>query len=160
MALDKLIDHLISLSNSDRDSRRATPLGSLKIERTAGALRTPTQRCLEYHRGREEFYTGELEKAEKDLRENGISLDAIDQLTGMVYQGHIASGAINSNQVNFQPRVDQKLLDRVKRAKDKMLEHRNKAVEYEKWLRVFRCAPADYRIELTTNEVTYFRLEE
>ena len=58
----------------------------------------------------------------------------------------------------FQPRVDQKLMDAVKNAKAKMLEHRDKAWQYEKYARAFALSP-DTRMRLSVEEVYYFGLE-
>ena len=77
--------------------------------------------------------------------------------------GAIASGALgnagfgNVQQQQFQPRIDQKLLDEVKNSKGKMLEHRGKAEQYEKYARAFKIDP-ERLIKLTIEDIYYFRI--
>lgn len=94
--------------------------------------------------------------------------------SGNINIGHLASGAITlsssfgnysnapitpSNMPKFQPKVDQDMLNRVERAKTKMLDHRGKAERYEKLARAFAVNP-DFTVKLSVDDVTYFGLED
>lgn len=76
------------------------------------------------------------------------------------YGNSICSGAIQGgvNQTSFQPRIDQILLDKVKVAKNKMLDHRAKAEQYEKYARAFFLADAGIKLKLSVEDITYFKL--
>lgn len=138
-----------------------------RVEKKAGELVEASRKQGIHHRERELFYTEELEKAEKDLRENGVSMELYDPTKGTFLQavsnsGSLCSGSIgnygNGNTQAFQPRVDQVKLDKVKTMKEKMLEHRGKAEQYEKYARAYALAP-DTKILLGIEDVHYFRLE-
>ena len=164
-------------------TRPVTPNGWWAVVE-AGTLVEPARKKGTHHRSREEHYTAKLEEAEKELREKGVSVDVFDSNTGSylsVPYGHIASGAIgsgqigsigsfcsgampsltgslNPNQHTFQPRLDQRLLDVVKNMKNKMLDHRSKADQYEKYVRAYALDPTR-KVRLTVEDVHYFGLE-
>jgi len=169
--LSRLVNAVITAASSEGLRERPVPLGMFRVERRARDLLGPARKCAEYHRGRAEHYTKELEAAEKDLREKGVSVEVFDPSTGTAMSvqnamGNIASGLISAplygsapgQAPRFQPHIDQGLLQKVERAKTKMLDHRAKAEQYEKHARAFTCAP-DVAVALTAEEVTYFRLE-
>jgi hypothetical protein len=64
-----------------------------------------------------------------------------------------------SNLPKFQPKVDQDMLNRVERAKNKMLEHRGKAERYEQLACAFAVNP-DFTVKLSVEDITYFGLGE
>lgn len=133
------------------------------------------------HRERERYYTKKLAESEKELMEKGISMEVYDASTGTYVtqnysnspQGReafasIASGAIsltgmtgvgNAQSQQFQPRVDQKMLDRVKNNKNKMLEHRAKAEQFEKYAKAFTVNP-DFTLRLSMDDVAHFGLAD
>lgn len=132
-----------------------------KVERQAGSLVQSAKDCAKHHRERETYYVKALEEAEKDLRENGVSMEVYDASAKAylnVTSASICSGGIGSHQQQFQPRIDQARMDKVTNAKNKMLEHRNAASQYEKYAAAFALAP-DTVIVLTIEEVHYFRLK-
>lgn len=165
MSIDRLVSHLIDLSNREASSK-ATYLSGFTILRKAGSLIEPARKVAEHHRDRERHYTQTLEIAEKKLRDEGITVEMIDQKTGYAYQGSICSGNIAmpggmgaQNLPKFQPKVDQDLMGKVETAKVKMLEHREKAERFEKYARAFACAPHT-EVTLNVEEVHQFRLEQ
>lgn len=130
-------------------------------EKRAGDLVEPSKKRALRHRESEKEYTTKLEEAEKELKEKGISVEVYDSVS-QTYQsyGNIVSGAFTNvppSQQNFQPRVDQKLMDAVKNAKSKMLEHREWAKTYEKYARAFALNP-DFMVKLSVEDIHYFRL--
>lgn len=158
--LDKLVQELINGARRDQDRDKPVPLVAFRVERLARDLIEPSWAKANHHRDREKYYTGELETAEKDLREKGISVEAYDQIGQLSQQNYenVFSGNITGPQVTFAPKIDQTMLDKVKRAKEKMLEHRGDAKGYERYARAFACAP-NAKLELTVSEVDYFGLE-
>ncbi len=173
--LDQLVSHLIETARKEEANRNkkegVMTLQSFKFEKLAKELVVPARKCAEHHRSRERHYTQELEKAEAILREKGISMEVVDPRTGfsVASVGSVCSGAVSlgyeaSNNPNyapkFQPRVDQGLLGDVERAKTKMLDHGKKAEQYEKYARAFICCPPEAKIELSIEDVHFFRLEQ
>lgn len=170
MMLEKLIDGmLVATRDAERRSREDEEKnknlfspGQLVLERDARSLAVPAKKCAMHHRERETYYTKSLENAEKELREKGVSMEVYDQSLGAYLNAaqHVASGNITSNQTmtSFQPRIDQALLDKVKVAKQKMLEHREEAKRYEEYARAFWLADEGIKVKLTVHDVTYFRL--
>jgi hypothetical protein len=125
----------------------------------AGILVEPSRKKAERHRERERDWIKKLEDAEKELREKGVSVEVYDQNAGTYLNTAIlASGAIGAQTQMFQPRVDQKLLDNVKHAKAKMLEHRSKAEQYEKYARAF-ALDKERKVRLSVEDIHYFGLE-
>jgi hypothetical protein len=159
MSLDKIINHIIETCQKEERRTKAMRLSEFKFERSARDLIEPSKRCAEYHRSREEHYTKELENAERNLKENGISVEVYDSRSNTYYgcTGSIVSGAMAGTSM-LQPRVDQKCMDAVKNAKEKMIEHRDLATKYEKYIRAFTCAP-ESKIELGVEDVNFFRLK-
>lgn len=159
MSLDKLVNQLIEAARNEERAAKAQPLYQFRIIRKAGDLIKPCQQRAAHHRDREKFYTGELEKAEKKLRDEGVSVDVTDMATGISYghTGTVVSGAMVGTS-QLQAKIDQTLLDAVKRAKSSMIDHREKAEKYEKFARAFGCCPG-LEVELTVDEVHFFRLE-
>lgn len=171
MSLDKLINYVIEVARKEERRDKAMPLSDFKFERQAKQLIAPVKSCGIHHREREKFYTEQLEKAEKKLREEGVSVEIVDPKTGVSFgqMGSLVSGSISvsqfenyTNTINlpkFQPKINQDLLQSVEKAKTKMLEHRSKAERYEKLARAFACCPTDAKVELTVEDVSFFRLE-
>jgi hypothetical protein len=126
----------------------------------AESLVGPSKKKAIHHREREKVWIEKLQEAEKDLREKGVSIEVFDQQsqTFSNFSGSLVSGAIGSTAQNFQPRVDQKYMDAVKNAKEKMLFHRNKAVDYERYAIAFPLDPLR-EIKLTICDIDYFGLE-
>lgn len=140
----------------------ARPVNQYWAEVDAQELIGPCKKKATTHREREKFWTTKLEEAEKELREKGVSVEVFDQNTQtyMNPMNSLLSGAITGAAFqSFQPRVDQKLLDNVKNCKNKMLEHREKVVGYEKLIRAFSFNPG-YRVKLSIDDVTYYGLGE
>lgn len=171
---DKLLEFVVNAVRSEEqrkheklkeveDKTKAIYPASFTVEVAAGALIEPSRKNGKFHREREKYYSDELEKSETELREKGITIDVFDQQSqSYMNYGVIVSGALpssNANQQVFQPRVDQKLMDNVKHAKSKMLEHRGKAEQFEKYVRAFQL-DRNRLIKLTIEEVHYFRLGE
>ncbi len=137
------------------------PYNFFWAECDSGELIEPCRKKATHHREREAYWTGSLEIAEIELREKGVSVEVYDQQsqTYMNMNTHVSSGGLTGNITqNFQPRVDPKMLDNVKNCKNKMLEHREKAIQYEKLARAFSFNPA-FRVRLTIDDIHYFGLE-
>lgn len=166
-----ILDYIISLVKREQDrqyldsqeallgTRPVVPSGFFVVVR-AGALIEPAKKKVEQHRAREQHYTERLAEAEKELREKGVSVELFDLNTGTYreFSGSVCSGNISVPTQNFQPRIDQKLMDNVKNAKNKMMEHRDKAMGYEKYARAFSQAK-EREIRLTVEDIHYFGLE-
>jgi hypothetical protein len=162
-SLDDIVRFMIDSAREAEERRQDRPitLHDFRVERKARQLVAPARARAEHHRGREKFYTAQLEESEKLLREKGISMEVFDPLQGFSMAGvSLTSGGISSPGQQFQPKIDQTMLDAVKRAKTKMLEHRDKAEKFEKYVRAFSCARLDVKIELTVEEVHMFLLED
>ncbi len=157
---DKLVEFLIRQNQKLETANDPVVLSGFRVTKKAKESIEPSRIRAEKHREREAEYTKKLEEAEKDLRENGVSVEVFDPQAGYTIpaQGCIASGAISSMQSQFQPRVNNEKMEKVKAFKNKMLEHRQEAEKFEKWGRAFRCNP-DETIVLTVEEVHWFRLE-
>lgn len=143
------------------DVTKPVYLCNVKIRRKAIDLVDPCRKCAEYHRTREKHYVTKLEEAEKELKEKGITLEAVVDQTGNISYNAISSGAmglISSQQGNLTARIDPKLLDAVKQAKNKVLEHQKNATQFEKYLRTFKLAPDTLTLELSVEDIAYFRL--
>ena len=155
--LDKLVNRLLEMSAVERNGDKVQTLHEFKVERLARTLIAPAKKKATHHRDREKHYTKELEKAEKVLRQKGISLEVFDWSTGTmkINSSSVASGRIDSPSATFQPTVDQRMLDTVKNAKNKMLEHRGKAEWFGKLACAFACSP-DSKISLTVEDVHSF----
>lgn len=124
----------------------------------------PCERKARHHRQREQYWCKQLEEAEKELKEKGIQLDVYDSRSstyvgsvGSVCSGALLSGSIGSPTQSFQPRVDQKLLDNVKNCKNKLIEHRDKAMEYERLATGYSYNPM-FTFRLTVKEIEYYGL--
>jgi hypothetical protein len=137
---------------------RPQALCNFKFERQAKSLIEPARKCGAYHRSRESYYVKELEKAERELRDKGVSVEVWNPEMGahMTYAS-LTSGSMGGSQ-KFEAKIDQKLLDAVTVAKTKMIEHRKKAESYEKYARAFNCAP-EVKVELTVEDCDLFKLE-
>lgn len=173
----ELLDFVVNAVRSEEktkqekldERRREQESQDLTIPRTLGAfwaicktgdLIEPCRRNATHHREREKYHAGKLEEAEKELREKGISLDVYDSNTGtyMNSPNVVCSGAITGvASQQFQPRVDQKLLDNVKNSKAKMLEHREAATQFEQYVSAFSINP-DFTLRLSVRDISYFRL--
>lgn len=164
---DKIFDFVINLvreeerrKTEDKDSKRAINPALFYVERQAGSLVLPCEEKAKHHREREKVYTEKLEEAEKELREKGVTVEAFDPSTGsyLNFSNALASGNVTGVQQNFQPRVDQRMADEVRNAKTKMLEHRGKAWQYEKYAAAFSL-DGEKLIRLTVEDVFYFGLK-
>lgn len=167
---DKIFEFLVNsirqqevekLRQADNPRNAITPQ-LFKVDKQARELIKPCERCALHHRTRETHYIRKLEEAETKLRAEGVSVDVFDSTTGtyMNPANAICSGNVTGALTQqFQPRIDQRMLDDVKNAKAKMLEHRGKAEQYEQYLRAFRQAPQQW-LRLNINDITFFRLEE
>ena len=165
---DKIFDFIVNSIRADERRRwegesRKLPytVNDFSVDRKAGELVEPAKKCGVHHREREKHYTTKLEEAEKELREKGISIEVYDQNTQtyMNPMNSMCSGAITGGvSQQFQPRIDQKLLDNVKNAKNKMLEHREKAEKFERLARAFALAPEQV-LRLSVGEIDMFKLE-
>jgi len=121
------------------------------------------EKNAKHHREREEHYGKKLEEAEKELREKGITLESVVDTAGNISYNVISSGSFgagvqSTSDGQLQARIDPKLLNEVKRMKNKTIEHKDKAVKFEKYLRAFKAASTTMVIELSVDEVTEFRL--
>jgi hypothetical protein len=161
MSVERLVNLMTEFLVSEERKNKPCGLGNFTFERTARQLVGPATERAVHHRKREDHYTVELEKAERELREKGVTVEVYDQGTGtsLSYSNSICSGNVTGMQQNFQPKIDQRLLDLVKNAKNKMLEHRSNAERYEKFSRAFACAP-DTKVTLTVEDAHFFRLEK
>ena len=161
--LDRFVYELIDAAQRDLNKIKPLRVGAFCFTRKARDLVVPSKERGTHHRAREQFYTGELEKAEKKLREEGISVEVINPNTGVAYTqtGTICSGSVSmtggGSQPKFTPKINQDMLGDVERAKAKMLEHRSLAERFEKHARAFACAP-DTLVELTTEDADFFKL--
>lgn len=162
---DKVFDFVVNavrqqemVRYEDERSKDPVPPCSFTVTRPAGELVQSCRVKVAHHREREKHYITKLEEAEKKLRDEGVSMDVFDSSTGtfMGYQ-HVASGNLGIPQQNFQPRIDQGMLDSVKNNKNKMLEHRGKAEDYDRYARAFTCGP-EQLVKLSVADVTYFGL--
>ena len=171
--LEDLVTHLIDTARRAEQEKyeknKPMTLTNFKFERTAKRLVEPARSCAAHHRFREQFYVKELERAEKDLREKGITTEVVDAAGTPVFTGGMAaicSGSISygshPSQVapKFQAKADPVLLAAVERNKNKMIEHGRKADQYEKYARAFACAPLDASVELSVDDVNFFRLDQ
>jgi hypothetical protein len=170
MSIEKLLNFVVESVRRDEAYKaekareievpnRPVPPSAFWSDVPAGRLIEPSRKNGEYHREREKWWTNKLEDAEIKLKEEGVSIQVYDSAAGTYDYSNICSGAITGGATqNFQPRVDQKMLDNVKNAKSKMLEHRGKAEQYEKYARAFAVGP-DRLIRLTVEDIHYFRLE-
>ncbi len=109
-----------------------------------------------HHRNREAHYRQEYEKAEKDLKENGIIMA---ENAASVASGNVTGFGYSGRGVN--PQVDQKLVDVVNKAKDGICKHTQLAVEFERYTITFKLAlerdsVAD--IDLDNDDVEFFGL--
>ena len=162
---DKVLDFVVNavrqqelIRYEDERSKDPVPPSLFSVTRPAGELVQPCWIKAAHHREREKHYVAKLEEAEKKLREEGVSMEVFDSSTGtfLGYQ-NVASGNLGIPQQNFQPRIDQGMLDAVKNNKNKMLEHRSKAEDYERYARAFACGP-EQLVKLSVADVTYFGL--
>jgi len=160
--MDKLINYLIEAARKEeRKDNESVTLGNFRVNKKAGELIGSCRKNGEHHRKREQFYTKELEIAERVLKEKGVTVEVFDAVKG--YYTQVASGAIGSGglgvQQNFQAKIDQVMLDAVKKAKDKMLEHREKAEGFERYAKAFSLN-AEEIIRLSVTDIEYFKLGE
>jgi hypothetical protein len=172
---DKLLDLIISSVRFEdkvrydklqeaEDTTRPLAKDLFWVDRQAGDLIAPCKAKAERRRAAEQEWTKKLEAAETELREKGVSVELYDSAAGgyVQTQNILASGAIgtfgNASAQNFQPRVDQRLLDAVKHAKSKMLDSRAQAEKYEKYARAFACDPRRL-VRLSIEDIHYFGLE-
>lgn len=175
---DKLLDFVI---NSVREQEKAKQQkideergerNDLSVPRStnqfwakckAGHLIEPCKKKASHHRERERYWCKQLEEAEKELREKGISLDVYDSKSStyvgpaMICSGALFSGSVSAPHQTFQPRVDQKLLDNVKNCKNKMIEHRDKAKEYEELAVGYSYNP-EFTFALGVKDIVYYGL--
>lgn len=174
--LDKLISENLAFREQEKSRKGELyqPLVSFRVNKLAKDLIEPARRKAAHHRAREAFYTSELEKSEKELREKGITVEVKDPTTGLMVAKSICSGSISAggleafnqygnmttpgNLPKFEPRFDSTLLSIVEKHKTKMLEHRDKTLKYDKWARAFACSP-ETKVELTVEDVWFFELE-
>lgn len=170
MSLDKLVNHLIELSQRHDRANDPMPLGQFRFSRPARQLVGPAAEKSIHHRNRERHYTAVLERAEVEMREKGVTVEAVDPKTGVAFGPSLSSGTISHTNFDqygnaagavpkFEARVDRRLQEAVERAKAKMLEHRARAEKYEKYARAFACCPEDAQVELTVEDVHFFGLE-
>lgn len=149
----------------DERKKDAKHYNGFYAEKKAGELVESCKKQATRCREREKYYTTELEVAEKELRDKGITMQAVDPNTGFSYvnTGNICSGAMTGvsphNIPKFQPQIDQGMLGAVERAKTKMVEHRSRAEVYEKQARAFAINP-DFLVRLSVDDIYYFRLGE
>lgn len=170
MTFEAFLFQAVELMKRDAENRAPQPEApaAFSVVRKAGALIQPSKTCAAHHHAREQYYTAELEKAEKKLKEEGLSIEVIDPKTGVVTG--VTSGGISKSNINdftncgqlsqmpkFQPKVDVDMLAAVERNKTKMLEHRSKANQYDKYAAAFSCAP-EQEVRLSIEDVHYFRL--
>ncbi len=170
---DKMLEFVINSVRAEEAQKQKTkdeaaeptkPLSPAQfyVHKKAGDLVENCKRKGTHYREREKEFTKKLEESEKELREKGVTMDAYNTSTGTYQQFQntqtLASGSIQGPQVTFQPRIDQRLMDNVKNSKDKMLEYRDKAAQYEKYARAFAC-DRERLLRLTTEDITYFGLE-
>lgn len=153
MSLDKLVENMIETVRNEERRNKAMPLNNFKFERDAKALIEPAKNCAAHHRKREKHYMSVLDDAEKVLREKGVTIEAVNN------SGSLASGSMYGASSNLQPKIDSTMLEAVKNAKSKVLEHRSAAEGYERYARAFTCCPRSTQVELRLEDVYYFRLE-
>ncbi len=118
-------------------------------------LLVPCTERINHHKERETHYETELAAAEKDLRENGITMK--ENLASLI------SGNITGLSHQHQPTFDQTKVQRINDCKQKLCDHRNRIVEYTKWLNAFKVALATGKetaktIELCCDDVEFFHL--
>lgn len=155
----KMVD--FAIESARKEEQKHKPLSGFRVVREARFLVGPAKKNAAHHREREKHYCGELEKAEVKLRTDGVTVKVWDPSKGYNLQtpsGGIGSGAIGNTGAQFQAQMDQGMMDAVRNAKDKMIEHRQEAEKFEKYARAFACAPTT-TIELTVEDVHLFKLE-
>lgn len=162
MSIERLINHLIDRDREkEKDRKGPMPLCSFRVTRTSKDLVRPATERAVHHRNREKFYQGELEKAEVELKEKGVTVEAVEQAQAMLTASSLASGSVfgpSSATATLQAKIDPKLLDNVKKAKAKVHEHKEKAERYERWARAF-ALQQDIILDLTPEDAEFFRLE-
>ena len=97
MRLDEFLGQaveLVRIENEKKSPRPQCPASFTVIKKAEDLIKSCDEQSS-YHSTRELHYTGELEKAEKILKEQGLSLEVIDPKTGAVTG--VTSGAINTN---------------------------------------------------------------
>lgn len=172
MSFDKILDFVVNAVRSEERAKyekqaeaeaptKPIYMNHFYVVKRAGELVKPSKTKAEHHREREKHYIDKLAEAEKELREKGVSVEAYDPTQNAYLQGsmqNVTSGAMTNVNTQFQPRIDQTLLDNVKTTKNKMLEHRSAAEQAEKWARAFSQAP-EKEIRLSVEDIHYFRLD-
>jgi hypothetical protein len=163
MGLDEIVKYIVEAAKKEERRDKPVHIGNFLVTVKAKDLIVPSKNRSRHHREREQFYTKELEIAERNLREKGVSLEYYDEIKG--YHVSVTSGAIGSGSLSaaskqaFQPKIDQTLMDNVKRAKEKMLEHRGAADGFDQYIRAFSLNQ-EQEIVLTPADVKYFNLGE
>lgn len=168
---DKIFDFIVASVRKEEDNKQKAKnsvepvyASQFTVDKMAGDLVEPSRKKAQYHRERELEHTKKLELAEVELREKGVTTSAIDPNTGFSYSntGSVCSGAISNfgggKAPQFQAIIDQTLLGNVERAKNKMLEHRQKADQYAKYARAFALG-RDRLVRLSIDDITYFGLD-
>jgi len=159
IGLEALVNRLLNEATNGSEKERLR-LHHFSVIKKAKELIAPCRKQMDHHREREKFYTTELENSEKELREKGVNMEAFDPNKGYgtpFSNMPIASGNVSNAGVIFRPQIDQRLMDVVNRNKSKMLEHRDEAVKFEKYLMAFSCNPNE-TLRLDVNEIWMFKL--
>lgn len=153
----KVLEFIVNaVRREERDRADAVPtVHGLSVKKSVGELIAPTRKCVQHHRQREMYWIGKLTEAEKKLREDGVTVeyDANGQ-----YANSLISGSMYGPSGELTAKIDNQLLDVVKRAKASVLSHRTSAEGYERHLQMFLCCDPATIISLAATDVAYFRL--
>lgn len=84
--LDKLVDSMLlatkdaerRLREEEERNKKIFSPSQLYLEKEASSLAPSCKKCAIHHREREAHYVTELENAEKELREKGVSMEMYD----------------------------------------------------------------------------------
>lgn len=168
--MDRIINLILAgyeaeLKRRDKNEDRMYP-ATFQIEILAGKLVGPTRRRFEHHKARESHYQEQLNEAEKELREKGVSIEVTEDPQRPGTYNICVSGSMGGQQslagsenAKLQAVLDPKLLEAVKKAKGKVIHHLKEKTFFENQLRAFRLAPPDLKLTLTTTDIDRYKLE-
>ena len=110
---------------------------------------------LAHHRERVKHYEDEFNRAENDLKMNGVSF-----VPNLASVSEDISSYLPSS--SMQPKMDQDKVDKVNECRGKLREHRDAVCGYQMYLNAFRVAfvlNMEEIIELRAEDVQYFGIE-
>ena len=112
------------------------------VKVVATALVTCCHERIAYHRKRGEFWANERENAERELRDNGISLKQFSVTGG----------------TRTQATLDESMAERVTECQQKQREHADSFNRFVAYRAMFALLKGN-ELELTADDVLYFNIE-